>query len=111
MRKKTMREMPANEVTGLVNQCFITDSSANTMVGAVVKFIVTEENKTRLGLYAQVHKYEIVGTQRCWGWDGGASGVGNYTMIDGYRLICLGYEDRFGRPAAPYEIQVLTTLN
>jgi hypothetical protein len=74
-----------------------------SLIGCIVKF----ENLKHKGNYHKNNLFEIIGFQRVYG----HNAEGEYTLIDGLRLMSITCFDDFGTPCNYNEISFLTTNN
>jgi hypothetical protein len=72
-----------------------TNRAMERNIGRHVRFIVTKENKRQLGTDACTKLYKIIGVQK------------DHEGSLCYRVVCVEYNDTFGRPAAPDEIRLV----
>ena len=69
-------------------------------IGATARFI----NFHGRGTYHKDNIFEVVGIQRVWGYNES----GEYTMIDGLRLMSLTCKDDFGTPCNIGDIEIIS---
>lgn len=75
----------------------------SSLIGSIVKF----KNLDNRGTYHKENFFEIVGTQKCWGYNE----LGQYALIDGYRVMSITCKDDFGCAACLADLEIMSTLN
>lgn len=75
----------------------------SNLIGATVKFI----NLNGRGAYHKENIFEIVGTQKCWGYNE----LNQYALIDGYRVMSITCKDDFGCAVCLSDIEIISMPN
>lgn len=75
----------------------------SNLIGATVKFINLDGRST----YHKENLFEIVGTQKCWGYNE----LNQYALIDGCRVMSITCKDDFGCAACLSDLEIISMPN
>ena len=59
------------------------------------------------GVYHKENTFEIVGKQKCYGYNQ----LGEYTLINGYRVMSITSKDDFGCTVCLSELEIISLMN
>ena len=82
---------------------FLETKKESNLIGATVKF----SNLDGRGTYHKENLFEIVGTQKCWGYNE----LNQYALIDGYRVMSITSKDDFGCAVCLSDLEILSMPN
>jgi hypothetical protein len=97
-----MKRLNENYKASKVVEALSTNKN-DKFIGAIVKFSNLKHRRT----YHKENLFEIVGTQKCWGYDE----LGQYSFIDGYRVMSITCKDDFGCTACLNELEIISMIN